>query len=116
MEKTVNATPTKADTIRTDGVALIREHRSGTTAKDLSARLDEVLQDIGERGGKGKVELVIAIEPDKSHGDHAVAITCTVTSKPPKRLPTSDFRFLTDAGVLTKKDPDQPELDLNEKA
>lgn len=85
--------------------------RGGKTAEELSADLNQLVQDCRNVGKKGELTLKITIEPDKGDaGQYFIDSNVKVTA--PKFAKSKTMFWGTPDGNLQRQDPNQGELPL----
>jgi hypothetical protein len=88
---------------------MLRSHRRGLIANEVSRKFQEALQASRETGAKASLTLSVIIKPSN---DDQVLIDVQVDTKMPKeKLPPSTF-WIGDKNTLHTSDPRQPELPL----
>lgn len=90
---------------------MLRKHRRGLAAHEISKKLQEALQSSRETGSKASLTIVVTIKPTS---DDQVMIDIQSDTKLPKmKLPGSMF-WIGEGCSLHTSDPRQPELPLRE--
>lgn len=90
---------------------VLGELGAGQTLEDLSHRLAQVVQAVGDTGKQGKVTLELTVAPN-GHG--AVALADKITTKVPEPDRGTSLFFTDDDGGLHRRDPRQTELPLRQ--
>lgn len=92
-------------------VFMLQQLRAGKTAEDLSADLNQLVQDCRNVGKKGELVLKITIEPDKGDtGQYFIDAQHKVAA--PKFAKGKTMFWGTPEGNLQRQDPSQGELPL----
>lgn len=90
--------------------------RGGLVDDELTAKLKEVVASCRRTGGKGKVSISIEVEP---HGadNREMYLRAKIDSKMPSNPDLSEpsIRFHTTDGALVMDDPNQRQLDLDQR-
>ncbi len=95
--------------------AWLHAQRNGATHAELTDALAEVAEAVMETGKAGSVSLQIKISKASKKGGHQMLVADVVTAKPPKaERGESLFFFDEETSSLTRKDPLQAELPLQE--
>lgn len=90
---------------------MLRKHRRGLAAHEISRKLQEALQASRECSSKAVLTVVVTIKPTS---DDQVMIDIQADTKLPKaKLPASTF-WIGEGNSLHTSDPNQPELPLRE--
>jgi hypothetical protein len=94
--------------------AVLQELGGGKLAARLAAQLAELTSAVAATGKKGFITLKVEVAPLKKAGGGELTVTGTSAAKIPEpedASPTSVF-FAGKGGVLTRDDPNQPQLPL----
>jgi hypothetical protein len=90
---------------------VLRSMAQGRALGTISAQLREVVEAVKTTGKAGKLSLVIGVEP--MNGEVTlVDLSMSVTLKLPKPPMPSGTFFTDDAGGLSRRDPNQTELEF----
>ena len=109
----------KGDQVSAEQVAQTRpfadvllELAKGRIHNEASIALQDLVEAVAERGGKGAVTLVINVASSKAEGQ--VEVTADVKTKlPATKRPTSLF-FVTADHNLSRDNPEQPRLPMRD--
>ncbi len=89
--------------------------RGGATHAELTDGMAELARLVNETGKAGTLTLRITIQPASKNGGHQMLVGDEVAVKAPKAKRTeSFFYFDEETGSLTRHDPLQPQLPLQE--
>lgn len=89
--------------------------RAGATHAELTDGLAELATQVHETGKGGKLLLEITIGPASKNGGHQMLVSDRVVVKAPTPKRTESFFFFDERnGSLTRNDPLQPQLPLQE--
>lgn len=89
--------------------------RNGATHSELTDGLAELAAAVMETGKGGKLVLEISIGPASKSGGHQMLVSDRVVVKAPQPKRTESFFFFDERnGSLTRNDPLQPSLPLQE--
>ena len=92
--------------------AWLLEQRNGALHGELTEKLAEVVQAAVEHGKKGKLTLIIEIQPDKDL--EAVFVRDEIKPLVPQPARGTALYHTDEAGNMTRNNPRQPELPLRE--
>lgn len=92
----------------------LRELRNGNTLHDLSDALTGLVQMVRDTGKAGQLTLTIRVRPATKNDASTVLIEDDVMVKPPKRDRSATIMFTSEDGGLSRKDPRQIELKLQD--
>lgn len=100
-----------------DFVGMLMDMRSGKVAVEVSQKLNRLIRAIMETGKPGKLSLTLAITPKELNMQRGVSQVevshkCSIV-EPEMSIGPSLFYTTHDAG-LSRKDPDQMEMDYEE--
>jgi len=88
----------------------------GKTHDELTDKVQEIVADLseyrGDFGGKPKAKLIITL--DFSLDDHLVEVSPTIKTKLPDRPKGKSMYFVTPENRLSREDPRQHKLPLDE--
>lgn len=95
---------------------LVADHADGNLQHELNEAYSEIIEDLEncvlEQGGKPKAKLVIAIDFTLDRGLYEVKSEIKKTL--PKRQSPRSVYFCTEDNLLTRHNPNQPELPLRD--
>lgn len=90
---------------------VLTNQRKGALLTDLSRALQEATQSVREHKKQAVITLKITIAP--ANGDASVVQVCDdITVKVPKKESQSTIFYPTDENTLSRKDPNQQEMEL----
>lgn len=92
----------------------LRELRGGVSLEELSAHLQALVASVQHTGKKGSLSYVITVRPASAGSTGQLILADAITVKEPKLERSSDIFFATQAGELTRRNPNQRELNLRE--
>lgn len=98
----------------TDFINLLIELRDGQIAQDINEKFNEILAAVLRTAGKGKVTIEFLIEPAKMGTGGAVievGVEHDIKMKRPELRVGKAFLFVTPEGKLSRKNPDQIEME-----
>lgn len=89
-------------------VKLVTEHRGGDLEARCSDKLTELLEGLRDYGGKGELNLKLKFKQNK-YGQ--VEVDADVKAKIPEPDVKGSVFFLTEDGELTRRDPNQADIE-----
>jgi hypothetical protein len=89
----------------------LAEQRKGRTQNELTDALHNLIEACKDTGKKGSVTLTVSVKPE---GGRMVMISDKIDTKLPKPDRDSALFYVTDDNELSKDDPDQRRLPLQE--
>jgi hypothetical protein len=90
----------------------LRDHRSGVTHDDLSEALAELVQAVVRERKVGKLVFTITVKPFGK--DDGLEVAAAIKLDPPKETPGTSIFYPTPEGDLSRRNPNQQELELRE--
>ena len=93
-------------------VPVLNEIHNGHTVIELSEKLTALISKV--RATNGSAELTLKIKLKPANGGQTIRLIPTVTAKAPKEPEIETIFYSTEAGTLSRKDPNQRELELRE--
>lgn len=81
----------------------------GQLLEDLNEEMDRLTAAVLKTGLKGKLTLTISVGKMKGN-NNAVEVKTDLSAKLPQPIRTADLYFADEDGVLSRKDPRQPDL------
>lgn len=87
----------------------LQEHKRGSLANELAAKLQEVVAAVIEHGKKGNLTLKLEVSPSKD--GMTVFVTDDVKHNPPKADRGGSIMFPDAKGNLHRQDPNQMRLE-----
>jgi hypothetical protein len=88
------------------------EQRNGGLHGELSDRLREVVEAVAEHGKVGALVLTVTVKPTGASGQYIVSDA--ISAKVPEADRGASLFFADDHGNLSRTDPRQPELPLQD--
>lgn len=88
--------------------------RGGTMAKELDAKIKDLVQCVIMHRKTGQVTLTIKVAPGK-YSDNDVEVMDTITSKVPEKGKLPSLFFSADDGALLKEDPKQHTMEFESR-
>ena len=94
--------------------AFLQQQARGGTHDDASEKLHDLIAAVLETGKPGKIGLTFDVKPLGKGDERQVIITGTVVSKMPVMKAAESFFFVDPSGNLSRTDPRQQELPLQD--
>jgi hypothetical protein len=92
----------------------LHKHNYGITHDQMSKGLHDLLESVKEVGKPGSVTLSINVKPIGKGDERQVMVGAVVKVKSPESRAAEQFYWLDDEGNLSRNDPRQPELPLQD--
>ena len=106
--------------IAADFIEVLISMRSGRVAMECSEKLAAVVQAVRKTGKKGRLSLVIDINPSRISNDDGqvkeVEVTHKVVTVEPENSAGTTIFYATKEGALTREDPDQMAMEFEEES
>ena len=95
---------------------MLHEIRNGDAVNEASMKLQKLISAVRDTGRGGKITVSLEIEPAargvQEGGVSQIFMHDEITVKIPEKPKKAAFFFTTEDGGLTRKDPNQIEMDL----
>lgn len=92
---------------------VLSSHRDGELVNELSKALQELTLSVREHCKQGKLTLDITVSPANGDGSALLVVGDVKVKLPKGKRPAAIF-YATDEGILSRKDPNQHEMQLQE--
>lgn len=94
--------------------AFLQQQARGGTHDEASLKLHDLIQAVLDTGKPGKIGLTFDVKPLGKGDERQVIVTGTVVTKMPVMKAAESFFFVDDTGNLSRTDPRQAELPLQD--
>lgn len=92
------------------------ELRDGTFVLDASDALAELVESVRQTGRAGRLTLTFDIAPASKGASGMVNVTDAIIARAPRPERRETFMYALEGGALSRRDPRQPRLPLEEGA
>lgn len=92
---------------------ILRDLGSGAVIDEASVLLQDLVRAVRDRRKKGRLTLVVEVEPMKGDED-ALIVSARADAKPPASSPTSAVFYTDEPGNLLRENPNQMAFTLRE--
>lgn len=93
-------------------IQMLAQLDGGRTITTLAEKYPQVVEGVKKTGAKGKLVLTLEIRPDGKGEVQTVEVLGKVDTKIPERGSRATTFFVTEENLLSRRDPNQQEIDF----